>query len=355
MRRIFVVEDDKFITAIFTMFLRDLGHEIVGHTSSGREAVEKCKDLRPDVVLMDIHLDGELDGIQTADLLRRESNIPVIYVSSDTSSQVIERAIVTNSYGFLVKPINKKELGIGIDLAYYKHRVDVEQKEREQGYREFISSSPLPIIVVTNGKIMYLNCLGLDVFKTHYIEDVMGFPITNYIHENFIEEFNGHINSSLHEDKKIAPFFIKLKTVHGDAFWAELTGSKVNFNNKVSVQLIVKDVTQSKFCEKRNRLYEKILFQKDKMVLVLNSCGQVLKTNAYTQRELDNLDIEGKKIQVFLKKKSKWCEVLGNEQGLKELDEQIEIEFMNGKSYKFKCSLLSSSGGEIHEVILLEE
>ncbi len=355
MRRIFVVEDDKFITAIFTMFLRDLGHELVGKTSSGREAVEMCKELHPDVVLMDIHLDGELDGIQTAEVLRREVNVPVIYISSDTSSQVIERAIVTNSYGYLVKPINKKELGISIDLAFYKHKVDVEQREREQGYREFISTSPLPIVVVTNGKIMYLNCLGLDVFKTHYIEDVIGFPIADYIHEDFIEEFNSKINSSLEEDKKIEPFLIKLKTVHGDTYWAELTGSKVNFNNKISVQIIVKDVSQSKFCEKRNKVYEKILFDKDKLSIIINNAGQILKTNTYTQKELDDFSIEGKNIQHFLAEKSKWYDALSNEVSMKELNNRIEIDFANGKSYKFQCNLLSSSTGEIHEVILLEE
>ncbi len=355
MRRIFIVEDDKFITAIFTMFLRDLGHELVGKTSSGKEAVEMCKELHPDVVLMDIHLDGELDGIQTADLLRREVNIPVIYVSSDTSSPVIERAIVTNSYGYLVKPINKKELGISIDLAFYKHKVDVEQSQREQGYREFISTSPLPIIVVTDGKIMYLNCLGLDIFKTHYIEDVMGFPIKNYIHEEFIEDFNNKINSSIEGNKKIEPFLIKLKTVHGDSYWAELTGSKVSFNNKTSVQIIIKDVTQSKFCEKRNKVYEKILFNKDKMVLLLNNNGDILKTNAYTQQELGVSDIEEKKLYSFMDPASKWYEILADATSLNKLEEQIELKFINDKSYKFGCDFLSSSSGEIHEIILIEE
>ena len=165
------------------MFLRDLGHELVGRTSSGKEAIEKCKELKPDVVLMDIHLDGDLDGIQTAEMLKREMEVPIIYISSDTSSPVIERAIVSNSYAYLVKPINKKELGISIDLAYFKHKVDIEQKEREQSYREFISDSPMPIVVINDDKITYLNRLGLDVFKTHYIEDVMGLSIKSFVAE----------------------------------------------------------------------------------------------------------------------------------------------------------------------------
>ena len=72
MRKIVIVEDDVFITAIFTMFLKDLGHELVGKTTSGKEAIKLCKELKPDVVLMDIHLDGDMDGIHTAEMLKRE-------------------------------------------------------------------------------------------------------------------------------------------------------------------------------------------------------------------------------------------------------------------------------------------
>ncbi len=354
MRRIFVVEDDKFITAIFTMFLRDLGHELVGGTSSGREAVEMCKELKPDVVLMDIHLDGELDGIQTAELLKREVNVPVIYVSSDTSSQVIERAIVTNSYGFLVKPINKKELGISIDLAFYKHKVDVEQNEREKGYREFISASPFPIVVVTNGKIMYLNCLGLDVFKTHYIEDVMGLPINNFIQSDYSEEFNDKINASIKDDCKIEPFVTQLKTVHGDIYWAEVTGSKVRFNNKISVQLIIKDASLTTFCKKRNQLYEKVLFEKNKIVFVLDKGGNVLKTNAFTHDVLGEKELVGKKIRSIIREDCKWFDIFSNTITYDVLDNEINLQFKNGKCCVFNCSSLLSPKGDVLEWIITE-
>ncbi len=354
MRRIFVVEDDKFITAIFTMFLRDLGHELVGGTSSGKEAVEMCKELKPDVVLMDIHLDGELDGIQTAELLKREVNVPVIYVSSDTSSQVIERAIVTNSYGFLVKPINKKELGISIDLAFYKHKVDVEQNEREQGYREFISASPFPIVVVTNGKIMYLNCLGLDVFKTHYIEDVMGLPINNFIQGDYLEEFNERINASIKDDRKIDPFITQLKTIHGDTYWAEVTGSKVRFNNKVSVQLIIKDVSLTTSFEKRNQLYEKVLFENNKVIFVLDNDGKILKTNAFTQIELGVKELEGKKIHSILKDDCQWLDIFKGTITSDMLDNEINLQFKNGKSCVLNCSTVVSPTGDVLEWMITE-
>ena len=98
MRKVLVVEDDRFIAAIFTMFLRDIGHEMIGRCQSGPEALDLCRLHKPDVVLMDIHLDGDWDGIQTADRITREFHIPVIFVSSDTDDDVIGRAIVGTNF-----------------------------------------------------------------------------------------------------------------------------------------------------------------------------------------------------------------------------------------------------------------
>lgn len=354
MRKVFIVEDDKFITAIFTMFLKDLGHELVGRTSVGQEAIELCKVLKPDVVLMDIHLEGNIDGIQTAEMLKREIEVPVIYISSDTSSQVIERAIVSNSYGYLVKPINKQELGISIDLAYYKHKVDLEQKMRELSYREFISDSPLPIVVVINGNIAYLNRLGLDVFKTHYIEDVIGLPITDFIEDNYKEEFCNVVDSFNINDKRIKPLMAKMKTVHGDLFWSEITGSIVNFNNHKSVQLILKDISECKSIEQRKIVYENVLLDRNKFCLVLDNSLSIVKTNAYTQKHLGVEKLSGKKIQAILQD-GKLPYILNNLNSMAFSNEEVSIKFIDKDSIIFKLDIVKSIDGEVLEVILVEK
>lgn len=355
MRKVFIVEDDRFITAIFTMFLRDLGHEFVGRTSSGKEAIEKCKELKPDVVLMDIHLEGDLDGIQTAEMLKRELEVPIIYISSDTTSQVIERAIVSNSYGYLVKPVNKKELGISIDLAYYKHKVDLEQKQREQSYREFISNSPMPIIVVRNGNIMYLNQLGLDVFKTHYIEDVMGTSINNYIHEDSYQEFCDIVDSCITSNKRIMPFLAKMKTVHGDLYWAEIIGSKVNFNNQQSLQLILRDVSVEKLNEKKVAAQEMALFEMNKAYFILNSEFEIMNINESAQVLLGHGDVIGKNIKSFITSDNKWLDLMKSKSYQCVENQQIEISFLNKNSMEFNLHVVCSISGSISEILLMEK
>ncbi|MCW3804231.1 response regulator [Plebeiibacterium marinum] len=354
MRKVFIVEDDKFITAIFTMFLRDLGHDLVGKTASGSKAIEMCRELQPDVVLMDIHLDGDLDGIQTAEMLNRELHIPVIYVSSDTSSQVIERAIVSNSYGYLVKPINKKELGISIDLAFYKHKVDMEQKEREQSYREFISASPLPIIVLNNGKLAYLNCLGLDIFKTHYIEDVIGSDIKEFIHEDCFDQYDNIMAMPLDAGKRIDPCLLKMKDVHGDLYWAEVTGSIVKFNNKKSIQLIIKDVSDQMYYEGKVIAYEKMMDDAKKFCMILNGKGEIIKSNDYTKGMLAECNIIGKEVTDFIRTVGSDT-ICISEFSSKNTDKiRVMVQGQDEKEICLRAFVTIAVDGSVSEILLIE-
>jgi PAS domain S-box-containing protein len=313
MRKVLVVEDDRFISTILAMFLKDLGHELVGKCETGIEAVEMCRKEKPDVVLMDIHIEGALDGIQTTEKLKNEFDVPVIYVSSDTSSYIIERAIVTNSYGFLVKPVNKKELGISIDLAYYKHKVDVEQKERERGYRQFISESPVPIVIVNDGKIQYLNNLALEVvFKTHYIEDVLLQPFMN-----FVAEDDRDVVSRLFDDFRAAGRCFKCQTirfrdVHGRYNLVEIDGSGVKFNNKSSLQVIIRDVSEDMDTRNRMESYRAALIKSNVPfvvstpdLVVVESCfnGEYLEHGPGMNSRKVKIDVEAEKKDLLKKPK----------------------------------------------------
>jgi len=301
MRKVLVVEDDRFISTILAMFLKDLGHELVGKCETGIEAVEMCRNEKPDVVLMDIHIEGELDGIQTTERLKNEFDIPVIYVSSDTSGYIIERAIVTNSYGFLVKPVNKKELGISIDLAYYKHKVDVEQKERERGYRQFISESPVPIVIVNDGKIQYLNNLALEVvFKTHYIEDVLLQPFMN-----FVAEEDRDVVSRLFDDFRAAGRCFKCQTirfqdVHSRYNLVEIDGSGVKFNNKSSLQVIIRDVSEDMDTRNRMESYRTALI-KSKVPFVVSTPDFNVVESCFNGEYLQHgPGVNGRKVQIIV-------------------------------------------------------
>lgn len=243
MRKVLIVEDDKFLAAIFALFIKDMGLELAGMCRSGLEAMEVCKKERPDVVLMDIHLEGEMDGIQTAEKIQREQETPVIFVSSDTSSSIVERAIVSNSYGYLVKPIQKKELAISIDLAYYKHKAVLDQKKREESFRKYLSDAPIPIVMLKDGIICYLNIEALDLFHSHYIEDLIGLPFMNFVEQSSKTEFASFIQAEPVKGKLPGRRFVRIKALHGQLVDTVVRGSWVTFNGSDSLQLFLNDAT----------------------------------------------------------------------------------------------------------------
>lgn len=284
------MEDDRFISTIFKMFLSELGHELVGRCETGHQAIELCHQLKPEVVLMDIHLQGELDGIQTAEKLKAELDIPVIYISGDTSNVIIERAIVSNSYGYLVKPVNKKELGISIDLAYFKHRVDVEQKKRERGYREFISESPVPIVIVRNRKIQYLNKLALDsIMRTHYIEDVMWLDFERFVADESKQKVRQLLEKPAIDDNRFVDEYVLMKDLHGDFIHVEISGCSVRFNDEMAYQLIIRDITGRVFQNRKAAFYRELALDSDKPVVILDPSFELLVCNHPAKQEFPSL------------------------------------------------------------------
>jgi len=123
-KRILIVEDDKMLCTIFEMFIKQLGYELTGISQSAIEAINLCAIDPPDVVLMDIHLAGEMDGIEASKKIYELYDIPVIYVSSDIEEKTIKSAIYKNTYGFLMKPIYQSSLRVAIEFAEAKHRYD---------------------------------------------------------------------------------------------------------------------------------------------------------------------------------------------------------------------------------------
>ncbi|MEN9445321.1 MAG: hypothetical protein RIS47_2212 [Bacteroidota bacterium] len=125
-KKVLIVEDDRMISAIFQMFVRDLGHELIGIVSEGREAIMLCERHSPDIILMDIHIKGDIDGVMTAKLIGEKFEVPIVYVTGDYDYDTVPLTLLHNTYGFLVKPLYKSTLGVAIEFAVHKFRLDRE-------------------------------------------------------------------------------------------------------------------------------------------------------------------------------------------------------------------------------------
>jgi CheY-like chemotaxis protein len=117
---VLLVEDDDIIARVAEWRLKNLGYSLCGRATTGAEAMELVVRNKPDIVLMDINIRGDIDGIETAKMIKKGFNIPVVYVTSHSDGPTLERAKATNPDGFIVKPFEDKDLRVAIELALKK-------------------------------------------------------------------------------------------------------------------------------------------------------------------------------------------------------------------------------------------
>jgi len=131
-KQILVVEDERIVGEDIKLRLQKLGYAVPGIAYSGEEAIKKAEKMEPDLVLSDIVLEGEMDGIEAAAVIRSRFDIPVVYLTAFADKKMLERAKVTEAFGYIIKPFEDRELNSIIEIALYKHKMEKKLKEREE-------------------------------------------------------------------------------------------------------------------------------------------------------------------------------------------------------------------------------
>ncbi len=122
--RILIVEDERLIAENNAILLRSLGYEVTEIASSAEKALASIERERPDVILLDIMLSGDVDGIEFAEKLREDHDIPFVYATAYADDHILERAKITTPYGYVLKPFTERDLHSNIEMALYKHRTE---------------------------------------------------------------------------------------------------------------------------------------------------------------------------------------------------------------------------------------
>jgi PAS domain S-box-containing protein len=156
--RILIVEDERVVARDIQNRLTRLGYEVVGSTRSGDEAVRLAGERRPDLVLMDIRLEGPLDGVAAAQEIRRRSQLPVVYVTAYADDDTLRRARITEPFGYILKPFEERELRTVIEMALYKHDAERRLRESERRYAVTLSSIGDAVIATDNeARVVFMN------------------------------------------------------------------------------------------------------------------------------------------------------------------------------------------------------
>jgi signal transduction histidine kinase len=158
-----IVEDESIVAMDIEIRLKRLGYVVVRRATSGAEALQQALLLRPDLILMDIRLQGGIDGIEAATRIRAHHNIPIVYLTAYSDSETLRRAKITEPSGFLIKPFDERELHSVIEMALYKNSMEAKLRQQAKQLQTIINTIPEGIfLLAADGQIMLANPVGLE-------------------------------------------------------------------------------------------------------------------------------------------------------------------------------------------------
>lgn len=169
--KVLIVEDEQITALNIAGILKGFGFIIAGSVSTGEEAVESAAILAPDIILMDISLAGEIDGIEAAARIKKKTGTPVIYMTANADVITVQRARDTEPYGYVLKPIKNYDLYSTIDASIHRRRLEERVKSSEQRYRLLFHNSPIgifyyePDLVIRECNVRFAEILQSDIEK----------------------------------------------------------------------------------------------------------------------------------------------------------------------------------------------
>ncbi|HON78121.1 MAG TPA: PAS domain S-box protein [Spirochaetota bacterium] len=179
--RIMIVEDDEIISCYLEEVLSDMGYDIALITDNGHDAIEQAGKLNPDLILMDIILHGDLDGVEASAAIKKKQETPIIYLTAHADEPTVQRARMTEPHGFLNKPVREGDLLAAVDFALRRAELEKKLRERESLYRELVENSNSIILRMdTAGVVTFMNQYGLSFFGFQE-EEVVGRSVVETI------------------------------------------------------------------------------------------------------------------------------------------------------------------------------
>ena len=181
MKKILIVEDEKIIAKDIENKLLELDYVVPAIISTGEEVLETIRKTKPDLILMDIKLEGIMDGIEAAIEVRKNFDIPVVFLTSYSNNSTLKRSKEAEPYGYIVKPIDERDLISSIEIAFNRYSLEKKLMEKEQQISIFQNNSNEAVYITDlHGKLIYLNNIAEKISGWNK-DDAIGLPIQQII------------------------------------------------------------------------------------------------------------------------------------------------------------------------------
>ncbi|MFH1918477.1 MAG: sigma 54-interacting transcriptional regulator [Planctomycetota bacterium] len=163
---ILIVEDEQIVAVAIEGHLQRLGYQVVGTAASGEEACKKAAELDPDLVLMDVRIEGPMDGIEAAQRIRQSRDVPVVFLTAYSDVDTVERAKVVEPYGYIVKPFDARDLHTTIEMALHKGNADRRLRESHENMRTILDAQRHGTVMLdAHGRVRFASQAALRMAK----------------------------------------------------------------------------------------------------------------------------------------------------------------------------------------------
>ncbi len=268
--RIMVVEDDAFIAADIKRILTDSGYVVTSHVTSGEQAVTQAGTDNPDLIMMDIKLPGEKDGIEAAGEIRSRHDIPVIYLTAHSDEGLVERSKETDPFGYILKPYNERELYITVKIALYKHTLENLLKETNRSLAEEIDERKKAedklkkseekyrtLFEDSSDAVLLADAVSLEIVDSNHSftamvdkrrDELVGLNLKSIFSDNaFTKKLIQNIKKDLSGDIVLET---EIETGDNEKKEVHVKASRIDLNGSDVMQIILRDITVSKWAER---------------------------------------------------------------------------------------------------------
>jgi len=244
-KKILIVEDQLIIAMDLKLTLEGLGYEVLGIAGTAEECFHFFEKEMPDLVLMDIMLSGNVDGISAAGVIHKSFDVPIIYLTAHSDENSLLRANLTDPYGYIVKPIEERDLYTSIEIALHRYSIDKELKKSEIKYRTLFEQSLDPIFITDESAVIIdANQAMIELFE-YPLKSILEHHASEFFYD--YSEYEAFIYLAT-QYGFVSDFECRMKSKSGKIIDVQITLKKYDYGieQRGGYQGIIRDITQYK-------------------------------------------------------------------------------------------------------------
>lgn len=293
--KILVVEDEAITAMDIKRTLEKLNYSVAGIADRGDIAIRLTDELKPDLILMDITLKGDFDGIECASLINKAHNIPIVYLSVHNDEETIERSKSTNPYGYLLKPLNDRDLNSCIRMSLFRYKSEIKLQESEKRFKALTELALSAVLIIQGNKFIYANPYA-EVLTGYRLSDMVNLNFWDIVHPDSRDLVKQRGLARQRGEDVPSSYEFRIVTKDGTVKWVQTSATVTEIEGEICTLAIVFDITDRKNAEVILRQSEEkfravaesmpaqiVIIQKDRIVY---ANPHSISISGYTENEL---------------------------------------------------------------------